>query len=99
MSLPNKPFEYMAGGLPVVSSLEGELQELLETHRCGLTYRAGDVDSLVHCLKRLQDDADLRKSMSENGRDLYEKCFRSDRIYDEMTTHLETIVERSPKPG
>jgi len=94
MSLPNKPFEYMAGGLPVVSSLQGELQELLEKHRCGLTYRAGDVASLQHSLERLRNEADLRESMSRNGRDLYERSFRSDRVYGAMTTHLETVVER-----
>jgi glycosyltransferase involved in cell wall biosynthesis len=99
MSLPNKPFEYMAGGLPVVSSLEGELKELLGRYRCGLTYRAGDVESLVQCLEQLRKDPDLRKSMSHNGRDLYEKSFRPDRIYQEMTTHLEAVVQRSRKAG
>jgi glycosyltransferase involved in cell wall biosynthesis len=99
MSLPNKPFEYMAGGLPVVSSLEGELKELLELYRCGLTYRAGDVDSLVQCLERLRSNPDLRKTMSRNGRDRYERSFRSDRIYDAMTSHLQTVIDRTCNAG
>jgi glycosyltransferase involved in cell wall biosynthesis len=98
MSLPNKPFEYMAGGLPVVSSLEGELKDLLEEHRGGLTYRAGDPDSLAGCLRKLRDDANLTGAMSANARRLYESSFRADRIYTALTIHLEQVVERARGP-
>jgi glycosyltransferase involved in cell wall biosynthesis len=98
MSLPNKPFEYMAGGLPVVSSLEGELKNLLEGHRCGLTYRAGAPDDLAGCLRKLRDDADVTAAMSANARRLYETSFRADRIYAALTLHLESVVERARGP-
>jgi len=49
-SLPNKPIEYLAGGLCVVSSLHEELEKLLYEENCGLTYHARDVNGLVHAI-------------------------------------------------
>lgn len=36
ITLPNKPFEYMAAGLPILSSLEGELKTIIEQQGIGL---------------------------------------------------------------
>ena len=52
-----------SAGMPVVSSLPGENQQLIEEDGCGLTYRPGDA---VDCLEKiilLADDDDLRRAM------------------------------------
>ncbi len=41
-SLPNKVFEYLSGGLPIVTSLRGEIERLFDKFNCGRLY---DVDS------------------------------------------------------
>lgn len=50
VGVPNKVADYAAAGLVVVSSLAGECAELLRRTRGGVTYRPGDVDSLVAAL-------------------------------------------------
>ncbi len=50
VAVPYKVGDYLAAGLPVVNSLRGELQDLLESHDCGAFYQAGSVVSLESAL-------------------------------------------------
>lgn len=90
-SLPNKPFEYMASGLAVVSSLQGDLAQLLNQHQCGFTYRAGDTSSLVNCLMDLSRDAEKLGSMRANAYRTWSQNYRSAKIYGDFVTHLTTL--------
>lgn len=47
MSLPNKLFEYLHAGVPVVSSELSSLREFLDETGAGVTFPAEDVDALV----------------------------------------------------
>ena len=91
-SLPNKPFEYFSGGLPVLSNLNGELEEILSEYDCGFTYGAGDVRGLVDAIVALKNSPKRRKQMSKNARCLFEKKYSSDKIYPAMADHLEELV-------
>jgi len=51
--LPNKIFEFLSAGLPILSSLGGEAAALLEEAGCGLTYSARDPASFAAALERL----------------------------------------------
>lgn len=54
LSIPNKVIEYLSGGLPILSSLEGEVDMLLSNNHFGMTYRSKD--DLINCLKLLCND-------------------------------------------
>jgi glycosyltransferase involved in cell wall biosynthesis len=92
MSLPNKVFEYLFGGLPVVSSLGGELESLLRDHRCGLTYDPWAGDDLSQTLCSLFADPIALAEMGERARRLYEDRFSADLIYSELIEFLEGIA-------
>lgn len=94
-SLPNKPFEYMAGRLAVVSSLEGELEQLLQTAQCGVNYRAGDGRSLAEVLQRLVANPGELHRLGENAYRVYDTQFRSEVIAHQMVDHLETMTGSS----
>jgi glycosyltransferase involved in cell wall biosynthesis len=66
-SMPNKPFEYMASGLALVSSLGGELRDLMHSEKIGLGYTAGDAASLAAAIESLCAQPDLRDEMGANG--------------------------------
>ena len=92
-NIPNKPIEYLSAGLPIVSSLKGELQKLLTTYDCGVTYENGNVDELVSILCDLYDNPERLKIMSKNVYSLFKEKFVAEKIYDEMSRHLEKVVE------
>jgi glycosyltransferase involved in cell wall biosynthesis len=91
VSYPNKTFEYLAAGLPVVSSLHGLVEELLNRERCGLTYAEGDVDALVRHLRWLRDHPDRASDMGRRARALFDREFSSETVYATFATHLEAI--------
>jgi glycosyltransferase involved in cell wall biosynthesis len=93
--LPNKLYEYMAFGLPMVSSLKGEAEEFVVGNRCGLTYQGGSPESLLSALLSLVDNRQLRFEYGTNGRHLYETELSSHKVYAAMMDYLEAAGSAS----
>lgn len=89
--LPNKLFEYLAAGLPIVSSLSGETEALLAEQAVGLTYQADDSAHLMACLLALVDDPAARKAMGQRGKALFEREFSASVVYDRLLTYVESM--------
>ncbi len=99
VSIPNKAIEYLCGGLPVLSSLSGELERVLSEGGCGLTYPNGGEVELADTLVRLYDDPALVRTMGERGRTLFEQRFEARRVYGDMVRHIETIHQNHCAAG
>ena len=92
LNIANKPIEYMSAGLPVVSSSKGALEKLLSTHDCGITYHNGDADALVVIIRDLYDNPERLRKLSDNALVLFKDKFIAEKVYGEMSNHLERIV-------
>ncbi len=93
-NLPNKPIEYLSAGLPILSSLDGTLQDLLRRHQCGITYHGAN--DLTSALTGLLDAPGRLKAMSAAASNLYRDQFVAEVVYDEMAGYLESFgVDRS----
>lgn len=68
VSLQTKLLEYLARGLPVITTPLPAAVEVVERHECGIVVPFGDVDAVVAAVRQLNDDAELRTSMSQRGR-------------------------------
>ena len=88
MSIPNKPIEYLSAGLPVISSLQGTLAQLLDQNGAGLTYRNESSEELADILQRLHAEPDSLVGMSRQARSLFERQFVADAVYDSMIDYL-----------
>jgi glycosyltransferase involved in cell wall biosynthesis len=49
-TIPNKIFDYMALGLPVVASDAVPLKRILNEEQCGITFKSGDVNDLARSI-------------------------------------------------
>jgi glycosyltransferase involved in cell wall biosynthesis len=67
VAMPDKAYDYMAAGLPIVNSLQGELAAFLSRTGVGLQYRAGDGRDLAEKLDRLARDVELRRQMAQRS--------------------------------
>lgn len=90
-SLPNKPFEYMSGGLALVSSLRGELDEVIESNRIGCLYHSGNSQELAKKIVGLISDSKKMAQMEERSLALYNDKYRCDKVYGGMVTYLEKM--------
>jgi len=52
-SLPNKVFEYLNGGLPIITSLRGEIENLFSAYECGALYQTNLPGSFERLLSDL----------------------------------------------
>ncbi|RMD86081.1 MAG: glycosyltransferase [Candidatus Dadabacteria bacterium] len=66
-TLPNKLFESIIGGLPVIATDLPEMRALIEKYQCGLLYQDGDSKSLAHAIKTLAKDPLLARTLAANS--------------------------------
>lgn len=90
--LPNKLFEYLAGGLTILSSLGPEAADLLESNGCGLTYVAENPQSLMAQLTRLLDDPPLLSRMKSAARNTFDQNFSSQHVYKPFIEFIERLA-------
>ena len=77
-SSPNKLYESLAAGLPVIQNTKGWIRDLLSDNDCGFTVDPTDETDLADRLEQLADDPDLTARMGANGRALAEREFDQD---------------------
>ena len=91
-SLPNKVFDYMAAGLPILSSLRGELETLVRDRKLGLQYDADDPVSLLESIRWFLDNPQSRVAMGARGRALFKERFAAEAIYRDLVEHIEEVA-------
>jgi glycosyltransferase involved in cell wall biosynthesis len=60
-TIPNKLFDYMAAGIPVLTSDSRPCSRIVRETGCGEVFRSGDVDSLVSAVRRLASRENRRR--------------------------------------
>jgi len=88
---PNKFFDYIASGLPVLNNYPGWLKEIITQNQCGVAVPPGDPEAFAAALIKLADNPGKRKLMGENGRKLAEKQFPRGILAEQLVLFLETI--------
>jgi glycosyltransferase involved in cell wall biosynthesis len=68
LSLPNKLFEYLAAGLPVLASDGPEISAVLQETGAGISVNPADAQALEEALRRLVHDRQLRARYATNAK-------------------------------
>jgi glycosyltransferase involved in cell wall biosynthesis len=93
---PNKFFDYIAAGIPVVCNYPGWVAELLTKHEAGLAVPPDDPRALADALCRLADRREEGRQMGANARRLAEGTFSRERLAAEFVQNLESVARRTP---
>ena len=72
---PNKMFDALAAGRPVLINVGGWLGETIEHNECGLSLDPARPEALADALVKLSREPDLCKRMGANARALAERQF------------------------
>ena len=89
---PNKFFDYVAAGIPVVNNYPGWLAGLIGAHRCGLVVPPGDACAFADALQSLAADPAGRRAMGAASRALAESTFARPRLAAEFVQVLEACA-------
>jgi glycosyltransferase involved in cell wall biosynthesis len=72
---PNKFFDYIAAGLPVLNNYPGWLAEMIEANACGFAVPPENPSAFADALEQAADDRQALKAMGQRGRALAESEF------------------------
>lgn len=89
---PNKVFDYMAAGRPVLLAIDGAMREVVEGAGAGLFITPGDAQALAAAVVQLARDPERRRQMGVNGRRCVEERFDRVALAERFACLVEELV-------
>ncbi len=96
-SSPNKLFDSLAAGVPVIQTTGGWIRDFLEEERCGYTVDPERPEELADLLVALAGDEPTRATMGENAARLARSRFDKIILADRMLAGLERVAAGGPR--
>ena len=91
-SITNKIGDYVAAGLPILSSsLNREFSDIVTNRKIGYNYAPEDVATLAELIESLYKDSELRGIFGSNARNLAEEKFDRRTSYQEIYSVVEGV--------
>lgn len=90
---PNKFFDYIASGLPVVTNYPGWLADMIQENQLGIVAKPEDPQDLATGIEKIVDDTDLRDMYSKNAREFAERTFSRKDLGDKFEAFLSNIYK------
>jgi glycosyltransferase involved in cell wall biosynthesis len=88
---PNKVFDYMAAGRPVICAIDGAIRRVLEAADGGMFVPPGDAQALAEAITRLADDPVRGREMGMNARRYIEEHFDREKLAEKLANLLEGL--------
>lgn len=93
---PNKLFEAMMCGKPIIVNDGTTASKIVTEEQCGLVVPYGDVEAIREAVVKLQDDADLRCKLGQNGRKAYEAHYSWEIMKGRLINAYEEMMKVVP---
>ncbi|MCK9506362.1 MAG: glycosyltransferase family 4 protein [Porticoccaceae bacterium] len=92
---PNKVFDYMAAGRPVLLAIDGEIRKVVEDARAGLFVPPGNPHALADAIQAMAKDPEECRKMGVNGRTLIETRFSRAELADQFALTVDEIIKQN----
>ncbi len=94
LNITNKVSDSLYFGLPIITTLEGALKNLIQKYEVGYSCSENKLEDFIKYIKLLLEDKELRNILSKNSRKLYQNNFDSKKVYLDLVYELEEIVNK-----
>jgi glycosyltransferase involved in cell wall biosynthesis len=94
MSIPNKAIEYLAYGLPILTSLSGPVSALINAEGCGLIYRETDPHDMARAILDVLERPDQLRALSDNAARVYRERFLASEVYGRYADLIVELARR-----
>lgn len=88
---PNKVFDYMAAGRPVLLAIDGVIRKVVEEAQAGLFIPPGDSPGLANAIAWLADHPDQAQAMGGRGRQAVEQNFDREQLAERLGLIIEAL--------
>jgi glycosyltransferase involved in cell wall biosynthesis len=92
---PNKVFDYMAAGRPVVLAIDGVIRQVVENAGAGVPVSPGNADALACAIESLADDPHNARQMGLAGRAYVERKFNRSQLSEKLALLLDDMCGRN----
>jgi glycosyltransferase involved in cell wall biosynthesis len=99
MTYPNKVFDYLAAGRPVVLAIDGVIREVVERAGGGVFVPPGDGNAIAAAIEELSRHEDIGREMGRRGREYVRRHFNRREHGDLFTAVLRSAVRPLPRNG
>jgi glycosyltransferase involved in cell wall biosynthesis len=89
---PNKVFDYMAAGKPVLLAIDGVIREVVEQAGCGLFVCPGDPIALADAIRHLAADPERAHGMGARGKAYLESMFNREQIARRLLNVIKSMA-------
>lgn len=90
---PNKFFDYISSGLPIINNYPGWLADMINKHNCGVVVEPDDAVGFANSLIDMVDHKEISLTQSRNARSLAEKDFNRSDLSNQFVEFLESIYK------
>jgi len=94
IAYPNKIFDYMAAGRPIVLAIEGVIKDVIETAGAGISVPPGGACEIADAILQLHAAPEQAHRMGAAGRDYVALHFNRDRHAEELSELLHQVTGR-----
>jgi glycosyltransferase involved in cell wall biosynthesis len=86
---PNKFFDYISAGIPVLNNYPGWLADLIREHNCGMAVTPDNPEAFADALEYLATHPDESRHMGQNARKLAKSQFGRQQLAAQFVSFLE----------
>lgn len=90
---PNKFFDYIAAGVPVLNNYPGWLASMIEEHACGFSVEPDSPEAFADALEHAADDREQLRRMGDNAEQLARQDFDREILSNHFVDWLESAVK------
>jgi len=95
-AMPNKFFDYIAAGLPIIFNFEGPLREHILRYKAGYYVDYRRPEQLSDTLGMLSQENDECLKAGRNARKMAQECFDQEKLADRFVKALGEVGTRRP---
>jgi glycosyltransferase involved in cell wall biosynthesis len=88
---PNKFFDYISSGIPVLNNYPGWLADMIREKDLGIVVPPENPRAFAEGIIELANDEDRRKRLGTNARKFAEENFSREKLSDEFVSFLENV--------
>jgi len=91
---PNKVFDYMAAGRPVILAIDGVIREVVESAQGGVVVPPGNAEALGDAIRLLAGDRSKGVTLGQNGRRYIETHFDRTVVAEKFHQLIQRLVKK-----